>query len=80
MNNSKKYFDFLDQIRGFAIVSVVFYHILGTVCSRSQFPWGTSWLRDFSVPKSFLLLSPLSFGHIGVAIFFVVSGFCIHLS
>jgi peptidoglycan/LPS O-acetylase OafA/YrhL len=79
MNNSKKYFDFLDQIRGFAIVSVVFYHILGTVCSRSQFPWGT-WLRDFSVPKSFLLLSPLSFGHVGVAIFFVVSGFCIHLS
>jgi peptidoglycan/LPS O-acetylase OafA/YrhL len=79
MNNSKRYFDFLDQIRGFAIVSVVSYHILGTVCGYDQFPWG-AWTRDFSVSKTFLLLSPLSFGHIGVAIFFVVSGFCIHLS
>ena len=37
-------------------------------------------IRSFSVPPAFLVLSPLIFGNFGVAVFFVISGFCIQLS
>lgn len=79
MDSSKKHLDFLDQIRGMAIVAVFLFHCLGTTFGHDQLPWG-SWMRDFTVSKSFLFLLPLSFGWAGVSVFFVVSGFCIHLS
>ncbi len=71
--------DFLDPIRGVAILLVFAYHSLGTSFGRDQLPWG-HWFRNFKVARSFLPLIPLTFGWVGVAIFFVVSGFCIHLS
>ena len=71
--------DFLDPIRGVAILLVFAYHSLGMAFGRDQLPWG-HWHRDFNVPRSFLLLLPATFGWAGVAIFFVISGFCIHLS
>jgi peptidoglycan/LPS O-acetylase OafA/YrhL len=47
---------------------------------RGQLDW-QGWGRDFhQVSGGFLYLLPLMFGQGGVAIFFVVSGFCIHLS
>lgn len=79
MNSSKNHIEFLDQIRGIAILAVFLFHCLSTSFGYDELPWG-SWFRDFNVPASFLLLLPLSFGWIGVPIFFVTSGFCIHLS
>lgn len=74
-----RHIDFLDPIRGVAILLVFAYHSLGAAFGRYQLPWG-QWFRDFSVESSFLPLIPATFGWAGVAIFFVISGFCIHLS
>ncbi len=74
-----RHIDFLDPIRGVAILLVFAYHSLGVAFGRDQLRWG-HWFRDFNVSRSFLLLIPATFGWVGVAIFFVVSGFCIHLS
>jgi len=75
----KRHIDFLDPIRGLAILLVFLYHSLGASFGRDALPWG-HWFREFTVTRSFLPLLPLTFGWAGVAIFFVVSGFCIHLS
>ena len=74
-----RHIDFLDPIRGIAILLVFVFHSLDVAFGRDQLPWGV-WFRDFTVPRSFLPLLPATFGWVGVAIFFVVSGFCIHLS
>ncbi|NJR49038.1 MAG: acyltransferase [Leptolyngbyaceae cyanobacterium CSU_1_3] len=79
MNNRNTYVEPLDYLRGFAIVSVLIFHAAGFLIHRGQLPW-EGWFRDFSVPRSALLVLPASFGWAGVAIFFVISGFCIHLS
>ncbi len=71
--------DFLDPIRGVAILLVFAYHSLGMAFGRDQLSWH-HWFADFNVSRSFLLLLPVTLGWAGVAIFFVVSGFCIHLS
>ena len=74
-----RHIDFLDPIRGIAILLVFAYHSLDAAYGRDQLPWG-HWFREFNAPPSFLLLFPATIGWAGVAIFFVVSGFCIHLS
>lgn len=79
MNESGRRVGFLDYVRGIAILSVFLFHSLDWVFHYSTLPWH-GWFRDFSVPYSFLVLLPVSFGWAGVAIFFVVSGFCIHFS
>jgi len=79
MESSTKHLGFLDQIRGVAIIAVFLFHVLRVVTGLSTLPWGT-WHSDFEVSKSFLFLLPFSLGWAGVSIFFVVSGFCIHLS
>lgn len=79
MNGSRKHIELLDYIRAVAIVLVLFFHTLGCTFGNEELPWH-GWIRGFSVPASYLWLFPFSFGQVGVAIFFVVSGFCIHLS
>jgi peptidoglycan/LPS O-acetylase OafA/YrhL len=79
MKSSVKRVEPLDHIRGIAIIAVLLFHTLSTVYGYDALPW-RGWFRDFSVPVSFLCFLPLSFGQAGVAIFFVVSGFCIHMS
>jgi peptidoglycan/LPS O-acetylase OafA/YrhL len=58
----------VDVVRGLACLAVVFYHvgIFSHVAERPS-PWR-------------YLFFPFSFGSIGVTMFIVVSGFCIHLS
>ena len=77
--STDQHIDFLEPVRGFAILMVFLLHSLGTAFGHDQLPWGT-WFRDFGGARSFLCLLPLTFGWAGVAVFFVVSGFCIHLS
>lgn len=79
MNGSKKHIELLDYARAVAIISVLLFHSLASTFGYEDLPWH-GWVRSFSVPASFLCLLPCSFGQVGVAIFFVVSGFCIHLS
>lgn len=72
----------LDVLRAVAVLGVVLVHCAGSV-------WGKSWMDfsgsartlrlDFRSATSFWLY-PFYLGHLGVAIFFAVSGFCIHLS
>jgi len=80
---SEDHIQFLDQLRGLAIFSVFAFHCMVTayypVLGTDQLKWN-GWWRDFHAPASFLALLPLTLGWAGVAIFFVISGFCIHLS
>jgi len=72
----------LDLFRGIAIACVFLHHCLTAAFDPWELRW-TGWLRDFSPSPANLpavLLYPLSLGGLGVPLFFVISGFCIHLS
>jgi peptidoglycan/LPS O-acetylase OafA/YrhL len=80
MNQRNKiHLPFLDGIRGIAILGVFFFHSLHATFGFDNLKWNGIY-RDFNVLDSFLALYPFTYGGAGVAIFFVVSGFCIHLS
>lgn len=73
--------DRLDALRGFAIFAVFAYHFLGTVYGMDHLPWKGQWIDWSAAPDQlFLCLFPLTFGWVGVSLFFVISGFCIHWS
>jgi len=74
-----QHYPFLDGIRGIAILWVFLFHSLGASYGWDHFRWH-GLFRSFDEPRSLVLLFPLSLGSFGVAIFFAVSGFCIHLS
>ena len=61
----------IDALRGVAALGVVLYHTLNKISIVN------------STPGQLLLMKPLlwlfSFGYVGVYLFFVISGFCIHL-
>jgi peptidoglycan/LPS O-acetylase OafA/YrhL len=79
MKSPVKHIEFLDHLRGVAILAVLLFHTLSMVFGYDVLPW-RGWFRDFSTAGSFIYFLPLSIANIGVPIFFVVSGFCIHLS
>jgi peptidoglycan/LPS O-acetylase OafA/YrhL len=81
MKPSSEHIPFLDYLRGIAILAVFLYHATAPEPNIFSFglPWH-GWLRDFHIPFDHLVLFPFTLGWAGVAIFFVVSGFCIHLS
>lgn len=70
---------YLDGLRGVAILSVFLYHTLGPSFGFDQLPWAGNF-RDIHQHLDFLFVYPLSYGHLGVSVFFVISGYCIHLS
>jgi peptidoglycan/LPS O-acetylase OafA/YrhL len=69
-------FDAADILRGVAILAVFVYH-----ATLRAWPWN-GWSRDFHHVSAATIgmFYPLSFGWSGVALFFVLSGFCIHVS
>lgn len=80
MKSSGKHIELIDYFRGIAIIAVLLFHTMGNVFGYDALPWNGSF-RDFSVSGSFLCFFPITFaGQAGVPIFFVVSGFCIHIS
>jgi peptidoglycan/LPS O-acetylase OafA/YrhL len=61
----------IDALRGIAALGVVFYHAVwqsSNLVPGNLFRWPVKFLQFLS-----------SFGYIGVFLFFVISGFCIHL-
>src|SRR5579859_6331331 len=78
--NPDQHVEMLDFIRGIAILAVLVFHTLGLTFGYDALPWH-GWWRDFSGSFSFLCFLPVALlAQAGVAIFFVVSGFCIHVS
>ncbi len=64
----------IDALRGAAALAVVFYHVVGLKPEAATFAAASRW-RWLSLP----FLHTLSFGYTAVFLFFVISGFCIHL-
>jgi peptidoglycan/LPS O-acetylase OafA/YrhL len=73
-------YQFIDSLRGIAILSVIAYHSLGPSFGFYDLKWGEGLGRDFNVRLQFLIVLPASLGWAGVAVFFAISGFCIHNS
>jgi peptidoglycan/LPS O-acetylase OafA/YrhL len=79
VKNSSTHVACLDTIRAVAILAVSLFHCLYPAFLRDRLEW-SGMFKDFSGSLAFLALFPLSYGWTGVAAFFVVSGFCVHLS
>jgi len=71
----------IDVLRGLAIFGVLLLHWYGAAFGVDHLQW-KGLVRDFSSAPSraFLVLYPLSYGWMGVSLFFLISGFCIHAS
>lgn len=80
MNNSTKHLDFLDQFRAVAILLVLLGHTLMMVCADAVFLKWDGWFRQIPDLGSLGAFIPFSIALAGLPVFFVVSGFCIHLS
>ncbi len=71
---------FIDYLRALAILLVVGFHLLIESYGGLQKMESRLSFTDGNWHHFFLTVMPFSYGFIGVAIFFFVSGFCIHLS
>jgi peptidoglycan/LPS O-acetylase OafA/YrhL len=69
----------LDVIRGVAIIMVFFHHVMFWSHGSAKISWD-GWHRDITQCLDWWPFLPITVGYFGVAVFFVVSGFCIHLS
>ncbi|AFY71804.1 acyltransferase 3 [Thalassoporum mexicanum PCC 7367] len=71
----------IDVIRGIAIIGVFLYHLYGAVFGIDNFQWAGDFKDYGAIPsKWFAVFYPYHFGFLGVPLFFILSGFCIHLS
>jgi peptidoglycan/LPS O-acetylase OafA/YrhL len=71
--------DFIDVLRGLAISFVIILHSLGPA-HIDPIEWGSGLVPNFDPSLTSLLLIPATLGWCGVAIFFAISGYCIHNS
>ncbi len=71
----------IDVLRGVAILAVLLLHWYGATFGVDHLQW-KGMVRDLhSAPSlGFWIFFPLSYGWMGVSLFFVISGFCIHAS
>lgn len=79
MKSQPEHIGFLDLFRGIAILAVFLFHCLGAAFGIDNLPWNGIF-RDYSYSKAMVALLPLTYCKMSVALFFVISGFCIHLS
>ena len=81
MKSPSDHIPFLDYLRGLAILVVFLFHCSATSFTGGQLELGWNGLiRNLKIPLSHIPTLPATLGWAGVSIFFVVSGFCIHLS
>jgi peptidoglycan/LPS O-acetylase OafA/YrhL len=80
-NLSTLRFERLDVLRAFAILAVFVFHSLGAALGQDYIDWGT-FTRNFEGAKhpGLLVFYGYTLGPLGVMLFFVISGFCIHWS
>jgi len=78
----KGHVPYIDAFRGIAILLIFLFHAVAVGFHDYFLPAARlfSLFRQSAIDRSFFLIYPLTFGWAGVPIFFVLSGFCIHLS
>ncbi len=70
----------IDMLRGFAALAVVLYHARAEYWVGLRQTWSTYGLSGGPDVWLSYALSAFSFGWLGVPVFFVLSGYCIHRS
>src|SRR5882724_4472054 len=71
----------IDLFRAMAIIMVFCFHGFGASLTYAELPWAGNF-RDYSAApySAYLTFYVFTLGQLGVPLFFVISGFCIHLS